>query len=43
MVEESKASFLEHARARPDLGRNYGGRLGKSLVYLHPDEQPPVP
>ena len=21
---------------------NYGGRLGKSLIYLHPEKQPPV-
>ena len=21
---------------------NYGGRLGKSFIYLHPDKQPPV-
>lgn len=22
---------------------NYGGRLGKSFIYLHPDKQPPAP
>jgi formylmethanofuran--tetrahydromethanopterin N-formyltransferase len=22
---------------------NYGGRLGKSFIYLHPDKQPPLP
>ena len=21
---------------------NYGGRLGKSFIYLHPDKQPPA-
>jgi formylmethanofuran--tetrahydromethanopterin N-formyltransferase len=21
---------------------NYGGRLGKSFIYLHPDKQPPL-
>jgi formylmethanofuran--tetrahydromethanopterin N-formyltransferase len=30
----------------PDLVRisagNYGGRLGKSFIYLHPDKQPPL-
>jgi formylmethanofuran--tetrahydromethanopterin N-formyltransferase len=32
------------AKDTPDLLRisagNYGGRLGKSFVYLHPDKQP---
>ena len=34
------------SRETPGLLRisagNYGGRLGKSFVYLHPDKQPPV-
>jgi formylmethanofuran--tetrahydromethanopterin N-formyltransferase len=34
------------SRETPDLlhisAGNYGGRLGKSFVYLHPDKQPPV-
>jgi len=34
------------SRETPGLLRisagNYGGRLGKSFIYLHPDKQPPV-
>ena len=33
------------SRETPGLVRisagNYGGRLGKSFIYLHPDRQPP--
>lgn len=35
---------IEAARSTPGLvmisAGNYGGRLGKSLIYLHPDKQP---
>jgi formylmethanofuran--tetrahydromethanopterin N-formyltransferase len=34
------------SRETPDLVRisagNYGGRLGKNFIYLHPDKQPPL-
>jgi formylmethanofuran--tetrahydromethanopterin N-formyltransferase len=37
-------SAIAAARDTPDLltisAGNYGGRLGKSFIYLHPDKQP---
>ncbi len=38
---------IEASKNAPGLLRisagNYGGRLGKSFIYLHPDKQPPLP
>jgi len=45
LVEATQAAIAA-SRDTPDLVRisagNYGGRLGKSFVYLHPDKQPPL-
>jgi formylmethanofuran--tetrahydromethanopterin N-formyltransferase len=43
-IAEATQAAIAAARDVPDLLRisagNYGGRLGKSFVYLHPEKQP---
>jgi formylmethanofuran--tetrahydromethanopterin N-formyltransferase len=43
-VAQATYAAIEAALPVPDLVRisagNYGGRLGKSFIYLHPDKHP---
>ncbi|MBY0307839.1 MAG: hypothetical protein K2Q09_03775, partial [Phycisphaerales bacterium] len=43
-IVRATQAAIAAARDVPDLmtisAGNYGGRLGKSFVYLHPDKQP---
>lgn len=43
-IAKAMQSAITAARPTPDLERisagNYGGRLGKSFIYLHPEKQP---
>jgi formylmethanofuran--tetrahydromethanopterin N-formyltransferase len=45
IVAATQAALVA-SRETPDLVRisagNYGGRLGKSFIYLHPEKQPPL-
>ena len=45
-IAQAMQAAITAARPTPDLERisagNYGGRLGKSFIYLHPDKQPPA-
>jgi formylmethanofuran--tetrahydromethanopterin N-formyltransferase len=45
IVDATQAAIAASQETR-DLVRisagNYGGRLGKSFIYLHPDKQPPL-
>jgi formylmethanofuran--tetrahydromethanopterin N-formyltransferase len=45
LVDATQAAIAV-SRETPSLVRisagNYGGRLGKSFIYLHPDKQPPL-
>ena len=45
-IIDATQAAIAASRDTPDLVRisagNYGGRLGKSFIYLHPDKQPPL-
>lgn len=45
LIAEATQAAIAAAVDTPDLLKisagNYGGRLGKSFIYLHPDKQPP--
>lgn len=45
-IVRATQAAIEASKRTPGLLRisagNYGGRLGKSFIYLHPDKQPPL-
>ena len=45
-IVDATQAAIAASRESPGLLRiaagNYGGRLGKSFIYLHPEKQPPL-